>query len=78
MGIRSEFIKIATDQKENIVSVKVTRVEDFGNFKLITCKAGDLEIKSKVEREIPISTEEIKLYLPAEKCCIYSNEMLVN
>ena len=78
LGIRSEFIKIATDQKENIVSVKVTRVEDFGNFKLITGKAGDLEIKSKVEREIPISTEELKLHLPAEKCCIYSNEMLVN
>ncbi len=78
LGIRSEFIKIATDQKENIVSVKVTRVEDFGNFKLITGKAGDLEIKSKVEREIPISTEGLKLHLPAEKCCIYSNEMLVN
>ena len=49
LGIRSEFIKIADNQKENVVDIKVTRVEDFGNFKLITAKIGNFEIKSKVE-----------------------------
>ena len=77
LGIRSEFIKIANEQKDNVVNVKVSRVEDFGNFKLITGKIGDFEIKSKVERETPISSENLKLYLPADKCCIYSEDKLV-
>ena len=77
LGIRSEFIKIADNQKENVVDIKVTRVEDFGNFKLITGRVGNFEIKSKVERETPIPSETLKLYMPPDKCCIYSNEKLV-
>ena len=76
-GIRSEFIKIAKDQKENLIDAKVSRVEDFGNFKLITGRVGDFEIKSKVEREISISSENIRLYLPPDKCCIYFKDKLV-
>ena len=77
LGIRSEFIKIADNQKENVVDIKVTRVEDFGNFKLITGRVGNFEIKSKVERETAIPSETLKLYMPPDKCCIYSNEKLV-
>ena len=76
-GIRSEFIKIAKDQKENLIDAKVNRVEDFGNFKLITGRVGDFEIKSKVERETSISSENIRLYLPPDKCCIYYKDKLV-
>ena len=76
-GIRSEFIKIAKDQKENLIDAKVSRVEDFGNFKLITGRVGDFEIKSKVERETSISSENIRLYLPTDKCCIYFKDKLV-
>ena len=76
-GIRSEFIKIAKDQKENLIDAKVSRVEDFGNFKLITGRVGDFEIKSKVERETSISSENIRLYLPPDKCCIYFKDKLV-
>ncbi len=77
LGIRSEFIKIATDQKENVVSVKVTRVEDLGNYKLITAKIGDFTIKSKVTRETEIPSQDVKLHIPAEKCCVYENNKLI-
>ena len=77
LGIRSEFIKIATDQKENVVSVKVTRVEDLGNYKLITAKMGDFTIKSKVTRETEIPSQDVKLHIPAEKCCVYENNKLI-
>ena len=76
-GIRSEFIKIAKDQTENLIDAKVSRVEDFGNFKLITGRVGDFEIKSKVERETSISSENIRLYLPPDKCCVYFKDKLV-
>ena len=77
LGIRSEFIKIATDQKENVVNVKVTRVEDLGNYKLITAKMGDFTIKSKVTRETEIPSQDVKLHIPAEKCCVYENNKLI-
>ena len=77
LGIRSEFIKIAKDQNENLVDVNVQKVEDFGNYKLITAMMDKFEIKSKVNRETEISGEKIKLYIPAEKCCIYENNKLI-
>ena len=77
LGIRSEFIELAEKEKSNTVKIKLTRVEDFGNFKLLTGKMGDLVIKSKVEREKPIPDGELNLYFPPEKCCVYSDEKLV-
>ena len=77
LGIRSEFIELAEKEKSNTVRIKLTRVEDFGNFKLLTGKMGDLVIKSKVEREKPIPDGELNLYFPPEKCCVYSDEKLV-
>ena len=65
LGIRSEFIKIANDQKENLVEVNVQKVEDFGNYKLITASMDNFEIKSQVNREIEIPGEKIKLHIPA-------------
>ena len=50
LGIRSEFIKIAQNQNENLVDVNVEKVEDLGNYKLITAKMGSFTIKSKVTR----------------------------
>ena len=77
LGIRSEFIELAEKEKSNTIKIKLTRVEDFGNFKLLTGKMCDLVIKSKVEREKPIPDGEINLYFPPEKCCVYSDEKLV-
>ena len=77
LGIRSEFIKIAKDQNENLVDVNVQKVEDFGNYKLITARMDNFEIKSKVNRETEIPSGKIKLHIPAEKCCIYQNNKLI-
>ena len=34
LGIRSEYIKLAEKQKDNVLSAKVDKVEDLGNYKL--------------------------------------------
>ena len=47
LGIRSEFIKIAKNQSDNLIDVNVQKVEDFGNYKLITARMDNFEIKSK-------------------------------
>ena len=77
LGIRSEFIKIAQNQSENLVDVNVEKVEDLGNYKLITAKMGSLTIKSKVNRETEISGQNVQLYIPPEKCCVYEENKLI-
>ena len=77
LGIRSEFIDLADKAGNNTVKAKVQKVEDFGNFKLLTATMKNFIIKSKIEREKPISNDEVNLYIPAEKCCVYEDEKLI-
>jgi len=77
LGIRSEFIKLAENQKENLLSVNIDKIEDLGNYKLLTAKIGNLTIKSKINRETEIPSSNVKLHIPPEKCCVYQDEKLV-
>tara|TARA_B100000963_G_scaffold124535_1_gene108669 strand:- start:136 stop:1209 length:1074 start_codon:yes stop_codon:yes gene_type:complete len=77
LGIRSEFVKVAKDENENLLDVNVQKVEDFGNFKLLTANMGNLIIKSKVNRETEIPAQNLKLYFPADKCCVYKDNKLI-
>ena len=77
LGIRSEFIKIAENQSENLLTVDVQKVEDLGNYKLLTAKMGSLTIKSKINRETEVPSSDVKLYIPSEKCCVYKEEKLI-
>jgi glycerol transport system ATP-binding protein len=77
LGIRSEFIKIADNQNENLLSVDVERVEDLGNYKLLTAKMGNLTIKSKINRETEVPSSDVKLHIPREKCCLYKDGNLI-
>ena len=78
LGIRSEFIKIAKNQKENVISANVEKVEDLGNYKLLTAKIGSLTIKSKISRETEVPLDKVDLHIPEDKCCIYENEKLIH
>ena len=77
LGIRSEFVKVAKDESENLLEVNIQKIEDFGNFKLLTANMGNLTIKSKVNRETEIPAQNVKLYFPADKCCVYEDSKLV-
>ena len=77
LGIRSEYIKLAENQKDNVLAATVDKVEDLGNYKLLTAKVGNLIIKSKINREIEVPSDSVKLHIPAERCCVYENEKLI-
>ena len=77
LGIRSEFIEIADNQKDNIIHVNLDKVEDLGNYKLLTAKMGNLTIKSKINRDTEVPTNNLRLHIPAEKCCVYENEKII-
>ena len=59
-------------RKFNFLNIKL-----LGNYKLITAKVGDFTIKSKVTRETEIPSQNVKLHIPAEKCCVYENNKLI-
>ena len=59
------------------MEVNIQKIEDFGNFKLLTANMGNLTIKSKVNRETEIPAQNVKLYFPADKCCVYKDSKLV-
>ena len=44
---------------ENLITAIVEKVEDLGNYKLLTAKIGELVIKSKIKREIEVSSEKV-------------------
>jgi glycerol transport system ATP-binding protein len=77
LGIRSEYIKLAENQKDNVLTAIVDKVEDLGNYKLLTAKAGNLIIKSKINRETEVPSDSIRLHIPAERCCVYEDEKLL-
>jgi glycerol transport system ATP-binding protein len=77
LGIRSEYIKLAENQKDNVLAATVDKVEDLGNYKLLTAKAGNLTIKSKINRETEVPSDIVKLHIPAERCCVYEDEKLI-
>ena len=52
-------------------------MEDLGNYKLLTAKIGSLIIKSKINRETEVPSDNIKLHIPADKCCVYTDEKLI-
>jgi len=58
-------------KKKTLLNVEVEKVEDLGNYKLLTAKMGNLTIKSKINRETEVPSAYVKLYIPAEKCCVY-------
>ena len=77
LGIRSEYIKIVDTASQNTISARVQRVEDLGNYKLVSVVSNDLDIKVKVHRDTAIPADHVHLDLPAENCCVYADEFLV-
>ena len=55
----------------------IHKIEDFGYFILLTTKMGQLTIMSKINREIEIANDKVKLHFPPEKCCVYQNNKLI-
>ncbi|MDB4157647.1 hypothetical protein N9586_01840 [Candidatus Pelagibacter sp.] len=53
------------------------KVEDLGNYKLLTTKMDNLTIKSKINIETEVPSEKVSLYIPSEKCCVYKDEKLI-
>ena len=72
-----EKIRIVDAGHENSIVAQVQRVEDLGNYKLVSSMFGEFTIKVKVERDMEIPADTINLQFPEDNCCVYANDELV-
>ena len=77
LGIRSEFIELAARKTKNAIQVDIQRVDDFGNFQLVSAHTGQNAIKVKVKREVAVPGDKAWLKFPEDRCCVYADEELV-
>jgi glycerol transport system ATP-binding protein len=77
LGIRPEFVELSQVATDATLPAKVTRVEDLGNFKLVTARLADHELKVKLGdgREVPGETAH--LGFPRRWSRLYADGRLV-
>jgi glycerol transport system ATP-binding protein len=77
LGIRAEYLTLSRKKTANSLQADVSRIEDFGNYRLVTTQVDDMTIKVKVKREADIPDGSVWVVFPAERCCVYVDETLV-
>ena len=77
LGIRSEFVELHDKNADNCISVKIDKVDDFGNFQLVSARHGMSPIKAKVSRDLAVPSGDAWMKFPDNRCCVYSNELLI-
>lgn len=77
LGFRSEFVDLASPGDKNSFEIEVSRVEDFGNYQLISGYLSNTIIKAKVHRDISIPSGKMLMKIDQENCCVYADGRLV-
>ncbi len=77
LGIRPEFVELEPLPGEDTLPAQVARVEDLGNFKLVTARLGGHELKVKLAdgREVPAGTAHLRF--PPQWTRLYADGRLV-
>ncbi|MEK0084701.1 ABC transporter ATP-binding protein [Benzoatithermus flavus] len=77
LGVRPEFLHVSTAPGPTTLPVAVTRVEDLGNYKLVTARLGPHEIKAKLDEDAPVPTATAHLALAPQHTLLYADGRLV-
>ena len=78
LGIRPEYVSIATEKDKNTLTVKVDSVQDQGNTRVVSCSLGSQKLKMKLPRETNVpSSGSVNIGLPQSKSLVYLDGTLV-
>ena len=79
IGIRPEFVRYSTAAAPGALPAHVTRVEDLGNYQIVTADlvGTGQRVKAKLAEEAAASLGPGWLHFPAERLRIYRNGMAV-
>jgi glycerol transport system ATP-binding protein len=79
LGIRPEYVTLASANDSNAVNATVTQVQDVGTYWLITATIAGAVIRARLsnERAIPKVGDAVSLTVVNDHTCFYSDEVLV-
>jgi glycerol transport system ATP-binding protein len=77
LGIRPEFLRVTAAAADGGVRARVSRVEDLGNFKIVTLALGPHSVKAKLAEDNDPPGEDAYLGFPSEWTKLYADGILV-
>jgi len=78
LGIRPEFCQLTEKNSPGSFPAPIKRVEDLGNFKIVTAQLGTHEIKVKVPETAKVAEgEERYFHFPQEQIILYQDELAI-
>jgi glycerol transport system ATP-binding protein len=74
LGIRPEFVELAQPGAQDSVPSPIERVEDLGNYKIVSARLGEHLIKAKVEEDQEVSSGTAHLRFPPQWTRLYADD----
>ncbi len=71
LGIRPEFVGFSAIARPDAVPAQVQRIEDLGNYKIVTAQIGGQSIKAKVSEDATVTLGSCWLVLQPERARLY-------
>ena len=76
LGIRPEFVGV-TRADETTLPAQVERVEDLGNYKLVTARLGPHTVKAKLDEDAEVPGEAAHLTFAPARTLLYADGRLI-
>lgn len=73
VGIRPEFVHCSAEPGEHALPAQITRVEDLGNYLIVTVSLGGQTIKAKLDEDARPVPGETWVHFPAQRLRLYKN-----
>jgi glycerol transport system ATP-binding protein len=77
LGIRPEFLSVTDRPDADTMPVSVHRVEDLGNYKLVTVGLGPHELKAKLDEDAPVPATAGHLAFTPARTLLYADDRLI-
>ncbi|MES1153100.1 MAG: TOBE domain-containing protein, partial [Dongia sp.] len=74
LGIRPEFVELAKAGAAGSVPSAIERVEDLGNYKIVTARLGEQVVMAKVSEDEAVSSGTAHLRFPPQWTRIYADD----
>jgi glycerol transport system ATP-binding protein len=78
LGVRPEHLRISGAPGADALPVEVERVEDLGNYALVTARLGAVEVKAKVAEDMPVAPGPAFAHFPPAWTRLYLDGALAH
>ena len=77
LGIRPEFVGVSPVPGETTLPARIVRVEDLGNFKLVTARLGPHLLTAKLDEDTDVPSETGYLSFAPARTLLYADDRLI-